>query len=128
MIPEQLLEYLRCFDNARNITDFVAEVRNDLADLYVEVDDDWIDILILMGKDVESNMFKTVEEWIMHYPYQDYDYDAIISKNIRRHAISSLSDLDFIELKVAAREYFDTVPVDELRAINEKKMNKTILL
>lgn len=124
MIPKQLLEYLHCFDNEKNVTDFVAEVRNDLADLYVEVDDDWIDILIFIGKDVELNMFKTVQDWIMHYPDQDSDYDAIISKNIRNHAISSLSDLNFIGIKVAARDYFDTVPVDELRAINEKKWSK----
>lgn len=124
MIPEQFLGYVRCFDDVNKIMDFVAVVRNELADLYVEVDDDWIDILIFMGKDVEQNLFKTVKEWLINYPERDHDYDVIISKNIRKHALASLSDLNFIDLKVAARSYFDTVAVDELRAINEKKWSE----
>ncbi|WP_150285112.1 hypothetical protein [Rummeliibacillus sp. TYF-LIM-RU47] len=124
MIPKQFLYLRNCFEDVKKIRDLVSDVKYGLADIYVEVDDDWVDILVFMGKEVEANLFNTVEEWIMHYPEQDYIYDAIISRSIQKYAISPLTDFDFIDLMVATREYFDALPINELRVINERKWSK----
>lgn len=123
MIPKQFLDLRNCFEDVKKIRDLVSDVKNELAGIYVEVDDDWIDILVFVGKEVEANLFNTVEEWIMHYPEYDSKYDDIISECIRKHSKTSLSSFSFIDLKVAARDYFDQLAIDELRTINKEKWN-----